>query len=201
MNAKKTVLVIVIFTAITAMNILPYAYAANWQTVTTITGSTDQTTATFNIPAQEWRLQWSYTPDPQYPQYSALYIYVYPQGETAAYIDEVHASGNAQTSSTEYIYQGSGSFYLKILDANIPSYTITIQQDTSSTTPTPTPSKTPAATTKPSDSSLAYIISAALIIGVVIAAVIIANWQARRHRPQPQISPPPPPPPPSSMKV
>jgi len=129
-------------------------YAANWQTVTTITGSADQTTDYFNIPRNEWRLTWSYTPDPSYPQYAAFGFFVYPKGENAIYVDSVSANGNSQTSGASYVHEGSKDYYIKILAGNIPNYTIKIEYDT---------------TAIPEYSTIAVIIALALVSVSVIA--------------------------------
>jgi hypothetical protein len=128
--------------------------AANWQTVTTITGSSDQTTDYFNVPKNEWRLTWSYTPDPSYPQYAVFGFYVYPKGEDAIYVDSVSANGNSQTSGTSYVHEGSKDYYIKILTANTPNYTIKIEYDT---------------TAIPEYSTIAIIITLALVSMSVIA--------------------------------
>lgn len=175
---------------------LPLAYAVNWQAVATINGSADKTSETFTVTATEWRLHWEYTPDPEYPQYSTFNVFVYPQGETALYIDSFSADKSAQTSGDEYIYEGSGIFYLKIITANIPSYTVIIQQNKdAAATPAPTKTSNTSGTSSNSTGYTGYIIAAALVIIVVIAAVVIANLQARKHRQPTQAYPPPPPPP------
>ena len=128
MKAKKIVLAIIVLVAAISINILPFACTADWITVRTITGSADQTTKTFNITAQEWRLEWSYTPDPRFPSLAFFGVLVYPEGEGASYIDSFYVNGSIQTNGIENINEGIGNYHLEILDANIPSYTIIIQQ-------------------------------------------------------------------------
>lgn len=101
--------------------------AANWQTVKTFTqnGTTDN----FNIPGSEWRIDWSYTPDSQYPTFAAFSFFVYPKGETAIYIESIYKIGANNTSGTTYIHQGLEDYYLKINVANTESFTITVQYD------------------------------------------------------------------------
>jgi hypothetical protein len=138
-------------------------YAANWQTVTTITGSSYQTTDYFNVPTNEWRVTWSYTPDPQYPRDAGFYFFIYPKGETAVYVDSVSAIGNSQTSGTSYVHEGSNNYYLKILAANIPNYTITIEYDT---------------TAIPEYSAITLIIAIVLITGtLVVVTKKMKNWK------------------------
>jgi hypothetical protein len=129
-------------------------YAANWQTVTTITGSSDQTTDYFNVPTNEWRLTWSYTPDPQYPQYAVFSFFVYPKGEDAIYVDNVSVDGDRETSGTMYVHEGSKDFYIKTITANLPNYTIQVQYDT---------------TAIPEYSTIALIVAMVLITGTLVA--------------------------------
>jgi hypothetical protein len=136
MNSKKIALEIIIFAVVAGMNVLPFACAASWETVTTITGSADKTSNNFSINAQEWRLQWSYTPDPRFPSLAFFGVLVYPQSNSTTYIDSFYVNGSTQTNGVEDINASMGNYHLEILDANIPSYTIAIQQyvDTSSST-------------------------------------------------------------------
>ncbi len=183
-------LIIFIATA-AAISTLPSAQAENWQTVKTITGSSDQTTSTFTITANEWRIQWSYTPDLKYPQYSGFYFFVYPKGETSHYVSHVSA-GDTQTSNTEYIYEGKDSYYLKILSANIPSYTITIQQNqVSSSTTNPTNTSNTSSTEIP----MSGLVGLLVIIIIIIVIVVLLMSRKKTHPPvvQSQTMPPPPP--------
>lgn len=104
------------------------ASAANWKTVTTITGAADQTTQPFKVTAQEWRLNWSYEPDERFPDLCFFGVAIFKQGQPAM-IDSFYDNGSSQISGEHYIHTGNASFYLEILDANIPSYTIVIEQD------------------------------------------------------------------------
>jgi hypothetical protein len=128
MTNNKITLAITILSLITAVSITPFGFAVEWETVTTITGSVDQTSNTFSITAQEWRLQWSYTPDPRFPSLTFFGVLVYPEGEGTAFIDSFYVNGSTQTSGIEYIHEGMNSYHLEILDANIPTYTIIVQQ-------------------------------------------------------------------------
>ena len=133
---KKTANLGIILIAALIFIASTHVHAQTYQQITTITGSSDQTTNYFTIPSSEWRIVWSFTPDPHYPEYSSLYVFVYPQGETSLYVDSFSANNN-KTSGTEYIHQGDGSFYLKIIAANTPGYTMTIEAQPSTATPTP----------------------------------------------------------------
>jgi hypothetical protein len=182
MNTKKIALAIIILTSITTMSVLPFASAANWETVTTITGSADQTTNTFKITAQEWRLQWSYTPDPQFPNLTFFGVLIYQQGEST-YIDSFYVNGSTQTSGTELIHEGMNNYLLEILDANIPSYTITVQQygDTISSFPNGN-----------SNTVNATNILLVIIVFVILAVIVVVLLLQRRKNHTPTQLPTPP---------
>lgn len=192
MNIKKKALEIIIFTVVICMNILPFACAASWETVTTITGSTDQTSNSFSISAQEWRLQWSYTPDPRFPSLSFFGVLVYPQGESSTYIDSFYVNGSAQTSGTEFIHEGLNNYHLEILDANIPSYTIAVQEyaETSSST----------SNGNSGTGNATYATLVAIVI-VILAVVVVALLLKRRKDQRPTQPPPSPSPAPVTVHI
>jgi len=102
--------------------------AANWQTVTTFTGASGQTTDYFTIPTTEWRIKWNITVDKEYSEYSALYVNVYPKGEDLLYISFFDGN-NKQINGTEYIHEGNREYYLDIRGASLEAYTITVEYD------------------------------------------------------------------------
>lgn len=178
MNTKKMALAIIILMAIAAMSILPFALAVDWETVTTITGSADKTSNTFSISVQEWRLQWSYTPDPDFPSLTFFGVLVYPEGEGATYVDSFYVNGSTQTSGTEYIHEGMNSYHLEILDANIPSYTITVQQYGATVSST-------------SNENVTTAILVAIVV-IILAVIVIALllWRRKNQKPtQPPSAP------------
>ena len=137
-------------------------YAANWTPVTTITGTSTQTTDYFNVPTNEWRIVWSYTPSSAGGDYAIFSIFTYPKGETAVYTDYLLKNGRTETSGTTYIHQGTKEYYMKISSANIDSYSIRIEADS----PTPTPSPTVP------DFSTSLLIATLIAIVTASAAVI-----------------------------
>lgn len=162
----------------TSLTQLPTSQAAEYTTVTTITGSATQTTATFPITSNAWRLQWSYTPDSSYPEYAGFHFFIYPKGETALYTGMFIADGDSQTSGTEYVYKGNDNYYLKIGAANLQSYTITIQQETQPTQP-PTQQPTQPANNLGGNTGqdvpvIMYVFIALLLI-VAVGAIIIVK--------------------------
>jgi hypothetical protein len=176
MNIRKKALEIIIFAVVASMSILPSAYAANWETVTTITGSSDQTSSNFSIDAEEWRLQWSYTSDPNFPDLAFFGVIVYPQGEGAASIDSFYVNGSSQTSGTEIIHEGMNNYHLEILVANIPSYTIAVQEYTESSVTTPNGIS--------GLTNATYTTITAIVI-VIIAVIVVALLLKRRKNQRP----------------
>ncbi len=185
MKAKKIVLATIIFIAIASISILPFACSADWTTVTTITGSADQTSKTFSITAQEWRLQWSYTPDPSFPDLTFFGVLVYPEGKDAGYIDSFYVNGSAQTSGAEDINSTLGNYHLEILDANIPSYTIIVQQY----------GGTMASTSNGNSGigNLTNIVLVVLVLAIFVVVTVVMSLNRRKNRKTTQLSPPHPP--------
>lgn len=160
--------------------------AANWQTVTTITGSGSKTSDEFRISGSEWRIKWTYTPNGQDPSLTGFSFFVYPHGETAVYVDSVIEYGASSTSGTLNIHEGPKLYYVEILAANTPSYTLTVECDTDSVV---------------SDNLLAVIIFATIgipIILIIVIAVVVRQRVKKRKQSlmSPSFPPPPPPPPP-----
>jgi hypothetical protein len=158
--------------------------AANWQAVTTITGSGSKTSDEFRISGSEWRIKWTYIPNGQDPSLTAFSFFVYPHGETAVYVDRVIEYGASSTSGTLNIHEGPKLYYVEILTANTPSYTLTVEYDADSVV---------------SDSMLAVIIFVAIgvpIILIIVIAVVVRKRVKKRKQSLVSISFPPPPPPP-----
>ena len=118
------ILVLVLSVAIVAgfyVFIQPQQHQTSWREIKRFSGSAYRTTETFHVPTMMWRIQWSYgTSD-----YAAFWFFVYPAGETALFVEMVSSSARSDSGVT-YIYRGFGSFYLKILAANI-QYKIIIE--------------------------------------------------------------------------
>ena len=91
----------------------------------TLTGSSDKTTAPFEVTTDEWIIDWSYIPDSEYLEYAVFGFFIYPRGETAMYIEAVSASDD--TSGSTYSYAGAGEYYVEVICANLQSWEITIR--------------------------------------------------------------------------
>lgn len=69
----------------------------------TITGSGDKTSPPFTVTTAEWIIDWSYSCDD--PEFVVFWVFIYPRGETASYIEGIWAAEN-QTSGSTYSYAG-----------------------------------------------------------------------------------------------
>ncbi|MET0039416.1 hypothetical protein [Dehalococcoides mccartyi] len=90
--------------------------------VTTISGSGDLTSASFTIPTGEWQIRWSYAPE---NDMCIIYYAVYNQSSSLL-VDMKTYSSMTNTSGTNYIYTGNGSYYITVGAANISSWTLQI---------------------------------------------------------------------------
>jgi hypothetical protein len=98
------------------------------------TGQSDKTTQPFYISGAKWRITW--TANAESPEFGVFGFFVYPEGETAMYVESVSHDGSG--SDITYIYQGNNSFYIKVLAANLQSWTIEVE-DCISAVPPPQP--------------------------------------------------------------
>ena len=89
-------------------------------------GSTTKTTETFYIPSDKWRIIWDYRADPNFPELTMFAFFVYPEGETAQYVETVYKTGESKEDAT-YVYKGKGDYYLKIITANTPEWMIIVE--------------------------------------------------------------------------
>jgi hypothetical protein len=144
--------------------------AANWKTVTTITGSEDQNSPNFKVTAQEWRLHWSYTPSPNYPSTCFFGVAVFEEGEPIM-VDSFYNNGSTQLTGEELIHRGNATFYLVILSANIPSYTIIVEQDQNTSLAPLTES--------PNQTNYTMIVAAIIIIVAITIATVF--YQKRKR--------------------
>jgi hypothetical protein len=156
-NQKRATLIIL---AITVLATAGFVSAQTYQQVTTITGASDQTTNYFNVPSSEWLLNWTYSSST--PTYAAFYIDVYQQGNNLP-VDSIMAQSN-QNSGVNYEHNMQpGSYYLKISAANLDSYTITVEAQQATATPTPSVPEFPI--------SLIIVALIAIVTGAVVIKV------------------------------
>ncbi len=96
--------------------------AGQWRMIKTFTGSADKDTEDFNVPTSYWRIV--YTVVPQNEQ-SIFAFFVYPSGKTQGFVASV--SFVKSGTDTSYIRAGPGGFWIKVLAANLSSWTIEVQ--------------------------------------------------------------------------
>jgi hypothetical protein len=109
--------------------------AQTYQQVTTITGTSSQTSNYFNVPTSEWRISWSFATST--PTYSAFSFKIYKEGDTIP-ISAVVAPPNQFSHITYEHNSQPGNYCIQTYVADLISYTITIEAQ-QTTTPTPTP--------------------------------------------------------------
>jgi len=101
--------------------------AQSYEQIKTITGSGNQTTDYFNVPTNEWRIDWSYVPDPSFPVMAGFAVFAYPKGESTIYTTNIVKFGDSNTSGVTYVHQGQNDYYLNITVTSVKSYTITVE--------------------------------------------------------------------------
>jgi hypothetical protein len=94
-----------------------------WHSVITFTGIEDETTSSFTIRGDVWRVKWSVGSCSECPIFS---VFVYPMGEL---VKDVNFWGCSKETSrgTQYIYRGSGDYYFKIVAANLYSWELEVE--------------------------------------------------------------------------
>lgn len=168
---KFTITLIATLALLTTMNL---TYAVNWQQITTITGSTDQTTNYFAIPTKEWRIEWIITPASDAAEYAVFGAFIYPKGETNQYVDHITKfAGSSQNSGITYIHEGAKDYYLTITVANVQAYTLRIEYDAGTSEGT---------TAASSDNSTGTLLSIAIGLAFTLAATSAIIYIAKRQR-------------------
>jgi hypothetical protein len=94
-----------------------------WVTIRTFTGSGNLDTEDFTVATGYWRI--IYTTQASNEQFAGFSAYVYPSGETTYYI--THADLDKSGTGTSYVRADPGNFWIKVLAANLYSWTIQIQ--------------------------------------------------------------------------
>lgn len=174
------VTVVILFVSFCIVNV----QAVNWQQVKTISGSGSLTTDEFMVNGTEWRIRWSYAPDAQFPDLTAFSFFVYPHGETSTYVGHVIQYKGEVTSGTLDMNDGTGLHYIRIITANTPDYTLTIEYNKASET---------------SGSFIFMVVGLALgipiVLIVIISVLVRKRVKKRKTLSMPPFPPPPPPPP------
>jgi len=154
---KTTTLTLAVLISLMALGV-SRASPEQWTEATRFTGSADQNTAYFTCNHNEWRLNWTYTPSPQYPTLAGFACTI--KDNESLTVDSIIQSGNESTSGLTYIHNKPGTFYLTIGVANLVDYTIIIEQDLNSVPEFPV----------------------GLLFAMLIIAIVIATAIKRRAR-------------------
>jgi hypothetical protein len=94
-----------------------------WVTIRIFTGSGDLDTEDFNVPTGYWRIV--YTTQALDERFAVFSAYIYPSGEITRYI--THVDFDKSGTDTGYVRAGPGSFWIRVLAANLSSWTIQVQ--------------------------------------------------------------------------
>jgi len=166
LNKSKLTIAIVLTTLI-ALSSLSVVYAQTWKEATTITGSASQKTNYFNIPNKEARYEWSYTTSQ--PTYAGFVVTLYKE-DNSIYVDMMYAD-SGQTSGIQYLHNLSpGNYYIDIGAANLDSYTIKVESQSSGNAATPKPTNNNDANASDDGDSAAGIVGGVVLI-IIIAVV------------------------------
>jgi heme/copper-type cytochrome/quinol oxidase subunit 2 len=176
LNKPKLTLIIILTTLI-ALSSLSAITAQTWQEVTTITGAASQKTNYFNIPVKEARYEWSYATST--PTYAGFYVTLYKE-DNSIYVDMLMAP-SGQTSGTQYLHNLSpGNYYIDVGAANLDSYTIKVESQTSGNAATPKPTNNNDAGSSDGGDSAAGLVAVAVIAAIVV--VLIFVFMRRRNK-------------------
>jgi hypothetical protein len=95
-----------------------------WNTVETFTGEGNETTSPFHISGSEWRITW--TADAEYPEYAVFDAFVYRLGTQSMVVRRLSRSDDS-AGDTTYIYEGGQDYHIRVVAANLRSWTITVE--------------------------------------------------------------------------
>jgi len=93
--------------------------------VATITDKKDKTSDPFKIKGSLWRIDWKVTATDT--KWAGLTMVVYRKGETGRYVEFISRT-ITKPEGTEYVRDGDGEFYLKVLTANVSNWEIKIYE-------------------------------------------------------------------------
>ncbi|MBC8512703.1 MAG: hypothetical protein H8D32_06965 [Dehalococcoidia bacterium] len=95
-----------------------------WNTIETFTGEGNEITLPFHISGTEWRI--TLTAAAEYPEYAVLHVLVYPEGTHSICTKRISYSGGSGGDTT-YIYEGGQDYHIKVVAANLRSWSIRVE--------------------------------------------------------------------------
>jgi hypothetical protein len=88
-----------------------------------LSSSGDFTSQPFEINTNEWQINWQYK---SAGKRSDLFIQVYPAGDKVNWIEMVRGPRTPEGSGSTYLYQGKGSYYIKVRAKNLANWEIEV---------------------------------------------------------------------------
>jgi len=79
----------------------------------------------FEVTTKEWIIDWSYVPDPEYPEYANFSFSIYSSEETEVYGKSMRSANG--TSGSIYTYAGPGEYYVELVAAYVKGWQISIK--------------------------------------------------------------------------
>jgi hypothetical protein len=95
-----------------------------WHSVVTFTGAGGQTTPSFVIRGDEWRVKWTVIVS---ATWSFFNVHVLPKGKTSETVAEWNWDKKYSYSDIQYIHKGNGSYYFDVLVMNIDGWELIVE--------------------------------------------------------------------------
>jgi hypothetical protein len=144
-----------------------------------LSGTGNFTSEPFDINTKEWQINWGY----KAKALPNFVLYVYPEGEKAAFVEMVKRPRAKEGSGSTYLYTGPGKYYVKVITQKNPDWEVeVIRAGVSKPLTSPTTfSGTTDTTTKPfkirgKEFKLAYTIEPLKAVGYEGSAHMIALY-------------------------
>ena len=107
-------------------NLTELQKSKNWYQTAFFNGTDGDTTDTFLINGESWRISWS--ADAENPSIALFFVFVYPKGETTIFIEYDGADFSLVNpqNGVEYI-AGKGEYYIKVLAEYLENWQIRVE--------------------------------------------------------------------------
>jgi hypothetical protein len=123
------------------LSLIGFCHAEDWKTIVTYSKD-NQASATFHVSTNEWRIVWNYTVSNWVENSSMFGLMVFRDGQTSnpmILFSNVKESDprNGIIYSHSYAQGGAGDYDISIIGQLVDDYTVTIEYDASSLSPSP----------------------------------------------------------------
>ena len=99
----------------------------DWSRAETFAGEGSEITPSFHIAGEKWRITWK--ADAKHPEHAIFDLFIYPVSKRSIFVRKIsYELGNAD--DTVYINEGGQDYYIKVVAANLHSWTVTIEDYT-----------------------------------------------------------------------